>query len=389
MHIRFASGVVVLFFLIGTAHAHEISRLIGDGMTFIHEEHYGISIEERIAWNVRENGFRGSAGSVSSDRFAFDLDVKLRTDFLDCLTFAYRHHRRESYLRDDLSHLADLTTGFGPWRIGITGMVESRKENNSIGILTGIDGGPVGKLTLRGLWPRVYYNSKGPDDEQYRKRPFVWQLEGLFTDSPHAAFLSIEYRPEWVLERTDTTEKQQSWTIDGFYSWTSGKNRTAIQIEAIGLEHSVESGSTQPDLESFDHLKLTLEYARSVGSVEWVYRVSRIDIEGESDDPVQDEGDPLGCLLFNFVRDEWMMNLQGSTPVWESGKMSLGVIGSVQDIDTGESRFYSDVSGRSRVKVYGHYRHRFGERGSLEGGLSYNASETRFGGGYLAITVWM
>ena len=381
MHARFASGVVVLFYLVGTAHAYEISRLIGDGMTFIHEEHYGIAIEERIGWNVRENGFRGSAGSISSDRFAFDLDVKLRTDFLDRLTFGYRHHRRESYLRDDLSHLADLTTGFGRWRVGVTGMVESRKENNSIGILTGIGGGPAGHLIIRGLWPRVYYNSKGPDDEQYRKRPFLWQLEGIFTRPPHAAFLSIEYRPEWVLERAESSEKQQSWTIDGFYSWTSGNNRTAIQIEAIGIEHSVETGSTQRDSESFDHLKLTLEYTRRAGSLDWSCRVSRIDIAGESDDPVQDEGDPLGCLQFNFIRDEWMMHLQGSTRKWESGTLSLGVIGSVQDIDTGESRFYADVSGRSRVLVYGHYRHRFEDRGSLEGGLSYNASETRFGGG--------
>ena len=80
------------------AKALDLHDLLNHRSFFANQESYRYGPAWDEDWQLRTNGIRTSAGSVSSKRFLLEVDVRLQADPAPWLRFGYRRHVQESYL---------------------------------------------------------------------------------------------------------------------------------------------------------------------------------------------------------------------------------------------------------------------------------------------------
>lgn len=370
----------------------DIHRIIESETVFFHEFGYQFSTDETIAWYGRQTGLRTTAGSISSNRFYFDLESKIHYEPISWLMLTYRFHKKESFTDDFYSNRLDLTIKYQNWFFGPTGMSESKKEYTEIGLICGYRRSPDRWLTMRCLWKDALFNDKTSSNSEYIEQPVNLELEGNYSDENWRILGYCNYGFRWTLKEKKQEQHQRERRGYGMVSYHFADTRAVIleyrhqhlldflepenrQVERTRLEIHRVTASYQSLLSA--HLKTTI-------GVNW------IDVNGSSTEldrtvmPYRFEDDYFDWDQ-SFARFD-RMDLSGFAELTFSrsdmhhwfGRLHIGFVDSVTD----PARLVDTLDNELTGKLTLEYTWRINPESSMTIGVTVKADEkVEFGGG--------
>ncbi|MBN1550204.1 hypothetical protein JW979_01995 [bacterium] len=363
--------------------AMELHRLLSSETLFLHELNYIYDLSWDADWLSTDNGFRTTAGSISSDRFLFDVDGKFTVALMPHLRFSYRYHISESYIWDREDHLADLAYCQDSVILGICGMVRSLKEHNNIGLLAGFAHDPYHRCFVRITWPDLYFNQKGPDDSEYLRPPFEVLTEGVWRFGKMTLFGDIKLSRKWIFQ-TETyqqTYQDQSGRMTVKYEWETSE--ISCMIYGQQYRNNVSDTDT-PETEEADLLEIILGYHRWITMDLGIQiRTGYVSAQGKYTE-IPDQSPQA----ISFTRHDELLELQLQRRLNHEQEIRLGVITGLISVTPDDSIKYDTLDLEEQYKITGEYVKRFQDKGDIILGLSYNITDRNFGGGNLRLRVF-
>ncbi len=369
--------------------ALDIHKIVDSDLLVLHEENYRYDPSWLVEWYAHDSGVRASAGSISSKRFYFDLDARFQADLTDHLRFGYEYRQYESFLWDRDFHLADLTWSLKNAYAGITGMVEYREEVNVLGLVMGYRNPTDGFIDLRWVWRGLYFNSKGPQGEEYITDPMDIHLNSFLQWKNVRLMAHLVYGNRWEL--ADTRGRETSRKSDGFIRCEYLSGSWSAAVEFSGMDYSFSrTRDTAPEMrsESVEFHSVTLEYGRQLSRRNsLVLRAGRFAADG--DDDYEEDSASESVPHFTFERSDLFASMEWFFQLTENSKLAAGIIGGAVDVETDDPTLYDQYDRLMRWKLMSEYHYGFRKNSTLTLGLSYNVSESRFGGGNFRIQVFI
>jgi hypothetical protein len=364
----------------GAAGGAELNELIGDENFFFHAELYRFDPAWDADWYARDLGFRTTVGSISNTRFLLDLDLKARADLGTLWWFEYRLRREESYLFDTETQLGGFGVRWRSWRAGLTGLLKGDKAFTVAGLQLAWEPASDRRVTVRLLWPGIYFNDKGPEGQLYLDEPFEALAEGIWTWAGGEAFGEARIGNQWRLQTPDGVESGQQARATATVLLHRGASGYGLEGAWLDEENSfLAVGTDGSRVESLRLGRLTALYSAPLAP-EWTMtaRLGGVTLDGEGVDDPDEDGTPGAA--FSFSRTDWIGTFEATWSLDELNDLRFGVTAGTYDLDSGASVQVDPMSG-SRVFLKAEYAHRFGDQGDVVFGVSFNASETVFGGG--------
>lgn len=382
MFAAFSAGILVS----ASAQALEIRNTLYQTMIFLHEENYGFDLDWERQWLNWDSGLMAGAGSITSDRFRFDLTAKFRVDTGSPLFFGYRYEQKGSFLWDRKLHLADLGLTFGPLSAGITGMAESKKEFNVAGLMMAVDKGKDKKIDARFIWPAIWFNSKTQSKDRYRQHPFqirfngIWRLNGLILMG------DLNFDKKWILESENSVQRHGN--ADGRLLLVMKRNANEWNIKLSGRNYCDElsfKGNNEYLKDRFRSMKMMLGWRYSFSNaIVLSSEIGGVRISGRSTDK-KHKGLSSVPIPFAFRRHDEIMKIAVAKSSSRMGQWKAGMIGGTQTMNPGESRTLEPREDELHSKVFLEYSKCFHKNLDILMGVSYNMTEVRFGGGNLRL----
>ncbi len=372
-----------------TCKALDIYRIMTSELVFIHEENYRFKPWEMIQWYHYETGIRTTAGSISSDRFYYDLDTKTGVDLHPNFNFAYRYRQKESYTQYLRIHRSDVMFVHHGICAGFTGMADSRKEFNDFGIVFGYQKSSHERLFCRVVLPDVAFNQKTSGSDEYTKTPLQFNLEGNW--SIHSLEIAGEYvlNLPWEFNSDSSTHRYESSEAELLIAYKRPIDSFLLEMDYQSEDDQFTRASTENHIKTHFLYRVSLNYNRNLSPIySMSARGTWISISGDDVEETLTGNSETGSLNpFSYRRNDAILTFELARPVGKYNRISAQIITGVISVDSGNSQTYTDKSGEFSGKLAAEYIRQFPDLGELVFGLTYKLDENKFGGGNLRLQI--
>lgn len=373
---------------LGTTGEIDFRRLITSRTLLIDEENFAYDSAWDQEWFLGGTGFRTAVGSISKDRSFIDMDARLRADLLGNLSFEYRYHIEESYIRNHDMHRMELLFGNSKLRAGVCGMIDSYKENNDAGISVAWIRESMGWLKLRLMFDKVLFNTKTSGEDRYLVRPFEWQIESAWESGRWMLYGDGQLSNRWKLDSGSQIQEHHDRLMN--LGFTLSFDPHVVHVKAVYrhyLNRIVGNSSVLED-QSLQYFSLKAEYRLLTdNATEWLVRAGIVSVSG---DDIADQVDGLADTLptYQFSRDDFILSSQYAMFLPNDQSVRLTALFSSSWLDIDPLLSYAPAGHGDRLKCAVTYCVKMASRSELQTGLAFNVSEQRFGGGFARFSVY-